>query len=247
MASSVTAPSVTPAWSISTAAAAMRSMNSGRRFPRALCGLLRSRFWLCRCRREGLARGAGSALARGAVHPRTRPDRRPAGVRENARPAGRPVRPAHRLELSGPGPEAEQAFSGVAVIARSVGDEAIQSSRVALDCFASLAMTLLRLTRRRLLRRRHAPHRVADIVGDQERALLVDLDADRTALGFALVVEEAGQHVLRRARRLAVGERHKNHLVAGAGFSVPGAVLADEGTIGHLGWKQIAGVEGQSE
>jgi hypothetical protein len=56
---------------------------------------------------------AGSALARGAVHPRTRPDRRPAGLRENARPAGRPVRPAHRLELSGAGPEAEQAFSGV--------------------------------------------------------------------------------------------------------------------------------------
>jgi NAD(P)-dependent dehydrogenase (short-subunit alcohol dehydrogenase family) len=52
--------------------------------------------------------------------------------------------------------------------------------------------------------RRHAPDRVADVVGDQQRALLVDRDADRAALRLALVVEEAGQHVLRLARRLAV-------------------------------------------
>ncbi len=43
-------------------------------------GLLRSRLRLCRRRRPWLARGAGSALARGAVHPRARPDRRPAGL-----------------------------------------------------------------------------------------------------------------------------------------------------------------------
>ena len=42
---------------------------AGRRIPRALCRLLRSRLRLCRRRRQGRARGAGSALARGAVHP----------------------------------------------------------------------------------------------------------------------------------------------------------------------------------
>ena len=52
----------------------------GRRIPRALCRLLRSRLRLCRRRRQGFARGAGSALARSAVHPRARPDRRPAGL-----------------------------------------------------------------------------------------------------------------------------------------------------------------------
>ena len=64
---------------------------------------------------QGLARGAGSALARSAVHPRTRPDRRPPGLRKNARAARCHVRPAHRLELPGPGPEAEQAFSGLTI------------------------------------------------------------------------------------------------------------------------------------
>src|SRR3954470_19601960 len=49
--------------------------------------------------------------------------------------------------------------------------------------------------------RRHAPDRVADIVGHQERALLVEADADRAALGFALVVEKTGQDVPRLARR----------------------------------------------
>ena len=62
---------------------------------------------------QGLARRARSALARGAVHPRARPDRRPAGLRENAVAARRHVRPAHRLELPGAGLEAEQAFPGL--------------------------------------------------------------------------------------------------------------------------------------
>ena len=59
------------------------------------------------------SRGAGSALARRAVHSRARPDRRPAGLRKNAGAPRRALRPAHRLELSGAGAEAEQAFSGV--------------------------------------------------------------------------------------------------------------------------------------
>src|SRR5205085_5122134 len=49
-----------------------------------------------------------------AFYPRARPDRRPPGLRKNAGASRRALRPAHRLELSGAGPEAEQAFSGVA-------------------------------------------------------------------------------------------------------------------------------------
>ncbi len=58
--------------------------SAGRRVPRALRRLLRSRLRLCRRRRARRARGAGGALARGAVHPRARPDRRPAGLRADA-------------------------------------------------------------------------------------------------------------------------------------------------------------------
>ena len=58
--------------------------------------------------------------------------------------------------------------------------------------------------------------------------LRVDGDADRAAARVAVGVEEAGQHVDRRARRLAAGERHEDHLVAAARVAVPRAVLADE-------------------
>src|SRR5436190_20777501 len=105
----------------------------------------------------------------------------------------------------------------------------------------------MKLPCRRFRRRRYAPDRVADVVGDQKRALLVEPDTDGAALRLALVVEEAGQHVLRRPRRLAVLEWNEDHLVAGAGLAIPRAVLADEGAIFHLGRKQIAGVEGQPE
>ena len=99
-------------------------------------------------RRAGLARGAGSALARSAVHPRARPDRRPAGLRKNAGAARRHVRPAHRLQLPGAGAEALQAFSGVidrhccdkreALAQGSAGDEAIQLRACLMDCFAGV-------------------------------------------------------------------------------------------------------------
>src|SRR4051794_9177669 len=96
-------------------------------------------------------------------------------------------------------------------------------------------------------RRRDAPDRVADIVGYQQRALLVDADAYRAALGFALVVEETGQDVPRFAGWPAIFEGYENHLVARPRFSIPRAVLADEGAAGHVRWKQIAGVEGEPE
>ena len=61
--------------------------SAGRRVPRALRRVLRSRLRLRRRRRARRARGARGALARGAVHPRARPDRRPPGLRAHAEAA----------------------------------------------------------------------------------------------------------------------------------------------------------------
>src|SRR5947209_12333430 len=100
---------------------------------------------------------------------------------------------------------------------------------------------------RRFWLRCDAPDRIADVVGHQQRARLVDADADRAALGVAAVVEESGQDVLRLAGRLAVGEGYEDDLVAGAELAIPRAVLADEGAIRHRFRKQLAGVEGEPE
>src|SRR6185295_137980 len=77
-------------------------------------------------------------------------------------------------------------------------------------------------------RRADPPDRVADIVGHQQRAALVDGDADRTAHRVAVLLDEAGEHVDRLARGLAVCKRHEDHLVAAPRLAVPRAVLADE-------------------
>src|ERR1700735_1039383 len=117
-----------------------------------------------------------------------------------------------------------------------------------MDAHCQIKQHWLEFSSRSLLRRwRHTPHRIADIVGHQQRALLVDLDADRPSLRLAIAVEETGQHFLRRTRWLAIGERHEDHTVAGARLAIPRAVLADESTAGHFRRKQMAGVEGQSE
>ena len=87
--------------------------SAGRRIPRALCRLLRSRLRLCRRRRRGAravlevrSREVPFILEHGQIVGRL--------VYEKmlSRPE-RDVRPAHRLELPGAGPEASQAFPGV--------------------------------------------------------------------------------------------------------------------------------------
>src|SRR6185436_20604785 len=82
--------------------------------------------------------------------------------------------------------------------------------------------------------RRHAPDDVADIVGDHQRALGVDGDADRPAVGFAVRTEEAGQHVDRHPLRPPIPERHEDHLVAGGRIAVPRTVLADKAAFPQL-------------
>src|SRR5262249_8366218 len=76
-------------------------------------GLLRSGIRLCGRRRTRLARGARSALARGAVHFGARPDRRTAGLRDHAGAAKVALRRRHWFQLSGAEPEGVEAFQGV--------------------------------------------------------------------------------------------------------------------------------------
>src|SRR5665213_4407093 len=52
----------------------------------------------------------------------------------------------------------------------------------------------------------HAPHRVADIVRDQQRTGFVDGQAHGPAARLILVVEESGHHVLRHAVGFSAGE-----------------------------------------
>src|SRR5262249_42029952 len=74
---------------------------------------LRSGLRLCGRRRTRLARSARGALARGAVHPGARPDRRAAGLRGHAQAAEVALRCRHRLELPGAEPETVKAFQGI--------------------------------------------------------------------------------------------------------------------------------------
>src|ERR1700754_2229089 len=82
-----------------------------------------------------------------------------------------------------------------------------------------------------LLRGHDPPDDVADIVGGEQRAVLCDLHADGAAIGLVVGAEKAAEDFARRSRRHAVGERHKDHAIAGARFAVPRTVLADKGAV----------------
>src|SRR5262249_60117273 len=64
-------------------------------------------------------RGVGGALARSALHPRARPDRRPTRLREDAGAAPLALRRAHRLELPGAGAQAIEAFPSLSAYGKS--------------------------------------------------------------------------------------------------------------------------------
>src|SRR6185503_1093170 len=85
--------------------------------------------------------------------------------------------------------------------------------------------------RKAALLRADAPDHVADVIGDEQRAALVDGDADRAAHGVAVLVDEAAEHFHRHAVRLAVAEGHEDDVVAAERLAVPRAVLADEGAL----------------
>src|SRR5439155_13870426 len=80
------------------------------RVSRALRGFLRPRLRPCRCRRAWRARSAGGALARSAFHPRARPDRGTARLREHADATALALRLGHWLELPGAWTQAVETF-----------------------------------------------------------------------------------------------------------------------------------------
>src|SRR5689334_9452454 len=72
---------------------------------------------------------------------------------------------------------------------------------------------------------RDPPHRVADVVGDDQRAGAIDGHADRASARVA-ALEEAGDEVDRRARGTAVLEANEHDLVTVEVGAIPAAVLA---------------------
>src|SRR6185312_17099779 len=64
---------------------------------------------------------------------------------------------------------------------------------------ADIALALCR--RRARSRTAHPPDDIADIIGDEQRAVMVERHADRPSQCIAVLVEEAGQHIDRRPGR----------------------------------------------
>ena len=82
----------------------------------------------------------------------------------------------------------------------------------------------------------HPPHHISPVIGDEQRAIGGDGDADRAAIdgGVSRIGDEAGQEVLRIAARLIVLEGHEDDLVAVEARAVPRAVQADERAVAVL-------------
>ncbi|SOZ09699.1 protein of unknown function (plasmid) [Cupriavidus taiwanensis] len=91
------------------------------------------------------------------------------------------------------------------------------------------------------------PDRIADVVGHQQAAALVDRHAHRPPARLAVVVDKPGQHVERRALRPALAERHEDHLVAGQRAPVPRTMQADEHAVAEARRQAVAAGSGQAE
>src|SRR4051795_3737512 len=92
-----------------------------------------------------------------------------------------------------------------------------------------------------------SPHRIADVVGENQRAGAIDRHPNRPAPRLPFIVEEAGHEIDRRADRPAAGEADEHHAIAVELVAVPAAVLADEGTAVEHRREAVAGVEGEPE
>jgi hypothetical protein len=73
----------------------------------------------------------------------------------------------------------------------------------------------------------YAPDCVANVVGDEQRATLVDRDANWATHRFAALIQKARDDIDRRGCRFSILEWNENHLVATRRFSIPGTVLSD--------------------
>src|SRR5579864_4074094 len=91
------------------------------------------------------------------------------------------------------------------------------------------------------------PYGTVGIFGSQQRAVLVDGNADRAAPDRRIVDHEAGGEIFVRAGRRAVLRRHADDLVAGALGSIPRAVLGGENVAAVLGRKLRRVIERDAE
>src|SRR5262252_6567298 len=76
--------------------------------------------------------------------------------------------------------------------------------------------------------RRDPPHRVADVVRDDQRAVPIDRHAHRAPAGLS-ILDETGDEIHRLTNGAAVLESDERDLVAIQLRPVPAAVLADAG------------------
>lgn len=97
------------------------------------------------------------------------------------------------------------------------------------------------------LLRRDAPHSVADVIRDEQRAILRERDADRPAARAPVLIEKTGKDVDGRSRRRAASEGNKNHFIAAARLAVPGTVLPDERAVRKFRGGGFFTNEGESE
>lgn len=91
---------------------------------------------------------------------------------------------------------------------------------------------------------RDTPDLVADVIGNQQRAIFVDGQPDRPATGLVLGVQKAGHDILCHPIGMPIFERHEDHLVAIQRGPIPTAMLADERTALIDLRQRAAGVEG---
>jgi hypothetical protein len=75
---------------------------------------------------------------------------------------------------------------------------------------------------------RHPPYDIANIISYQQRARLIECYPDRATHRLALSIDKAREYVLWCALRLTISEGDEDNLVAAAGITVPGPVLADK-------------------
>src|SRR6516162_8594276 len=94
-----------------------------------------------------------------------------------------------------------------------------------------------------------APHRVPDIISDQQRTGRIHGDADRAAVGHTLAIRrhKAGDEIFRLALRFAVAKGDVDDLVASERTAIPRAVLADEGAAAEMLWKRVRGIESKAK
>lgn len=93
----------------------------------------------------------------------------------------------------------------------------------------------------------HAPHRIANVVGHEQRSTPVHGNPNGPSQGLPVPTQKTRQHIFRFSGGFAVPKGNESHLVAARRIAVPGCVLADEGAIPVADGKQVGGVDRQPE